>query len=59
MAKEKVFESVKSCLIQSGRGLQINLDIGRHEDSPVLAYEKSWNWNDPDKATTASSNLLF
>ena len=41
MAKEKVFESVKSCLIQSGRGLQINLDIGRHEDSPVLAYEKS------------------
>ena len=31
MAEEKVFESVKSCLIQSGRGLQIKLAIGRHE----------------------------
>ena len=31
MAKEKVFKSVKSGLIQSGSGPQIKLDIGRHE----------------------------
>ena len=31
MAKEKVFQSVKSGLIQSGRGLQNKLHIGRPE----------------------------
>ena len=40
MAKEKVFESVKSCLIQSGRGLQINVDIGRHEGFTRFSLSK-------------------
>ena len=31
MAKEKVFQSARSVLIQSGRGLQNKLHIGRSE----------------------------
>ena len=40
MAKEKVFQSVKSGLIQSGRGLQNKLHIGRSEGFTRLSLRK-------------------
>ena len=40
MTKEKVFQSVKSGLIQSGRGLQNKLHIGRSEGFTRLSLRK-------------------